>query len=1093
MKRLILLCISIFFICCGAFAQTASNTSATVSYVLSMGANMISDTTIVCKSSSHYNPATGKTTVTTTCDTTITCKESDGFMDLQYNYNNNSLVNFPNNSTCQPKFTGSGLNGSATQIYNTSVAYNPADQNEYYFVVINSTSRGNTVPNTYVYRWPVSGGCPGTLSPIADFAGQDLLPTFDNNGNAWAVGTSSTNSPYTLTLQEINFSGSVVTSGPVIALNTGSAPNITTLNGDFVFTPSGQMFLVYNNEEFAINYQSYASNPHNITATYVGKLAVPGGDYLVGLAYAGGSMIGAISTGSLTCKPIYDDIDMLTGALSPATYPAGMNSNDNANLTSGIGTAKSLVSVTPTGVANEYSVVYDIYVQDYGNYPTSNVQVTDNLGSINHPQNVKSVTTSFVGTPPPDSYGLKLDGSFDGTTNTNLLLPGGSLPNYPVAQANFTIQVTVILDGIQPGIIYDNFAIATGNGYNGDQLTDTSTNGINPDPNGNSRPDDAGEDVPTPFIIQITAQSAPCAALPQVLFSETFGHGTTLTKTNSAGGTTQYTPTTSVPVATNSFTIANNANKGNTTSSQNWINLTDHTGNANGNMMLVNGDLAQNIVYQTSVTGLCTNLKYSFNAWATNISDTAAIAFCNAVLGYQPPNLEFQMVDASTNIVLADQTTGPILTHSWTSYGMRIALPQEDVSGTILLQVVNVGGGGCGNDFALDDISFGLCDAEPNVVIDGGHAGCLDSSTTLKATLSDSSVFNGPVVYQWQDSIAGSRTGTPWTTLTFADSATYTIPFVTLSTPTYYRVEVATPGNIGKTCSYTSPPFFMQLKTNLSTPINGAGTLTATPGTEGCTPTAVTLKASGFTLGDGAQYLWFDQGCGMDTIQKTATNTITVNPNLTTTYYVMVAGACNATQCALVTVTDACALPTDLLYFHGSYSTGITTLTWEVTDNEKLSGFYVERSVDGANFTIVDSVDASGANGEASYSLPDNVSNIDAGTITYRLVLRLRGGATEQSPIVAINKPLANITGVVVYPNPASTQLTIAINSDQQQQMSYAVISMQGQLLLTGSQALARGQNSVNVNGVQVLPAGAYIVRIQLQDGLIQKKLIIQK
>jgi hypothetical protein len=138
-------------------------------------------------------------------------------------------------------------------------------------------------------------------------------------------------------------------------------------------------------------------------------------------------------------------------------------------------------------------------------------------------------------------------------------------------------------------------------------------------------------------------------------------------------------------------------------------------------------------------------------------------------------------------------------------------------------------------------------------------------------------------------------------------------------------------------------------------------------------------------------------------------------------------------------------------------------------------------------------VAATSENGEASYNLPDNVSNIDAGTITYRLVLRLKSGGSEESPIVAINKPLANVTGVVIYPNPASNQLTIAINSDQQQQMSYAIISMQGQILLTGSQVLIRGQNSVNVNEIEILPPGAYIVRIQLQDGLVQKKLIIQK
>ena len=1094
MKRLILLCTT-FFLIHSAFAQTSSNTTATVSYVLGMGAN--ENTTMKLKyvidTITKAKPGVPGKYDTTGVDTTYTCSNStNGFMSLKYNYSTGALTNFPNNTPCTPSYTGAGLTGSSTDIYGTSIAYNPADQNEYYFVVEDTTIHGvSNIPNTYVYRWPI-GTCPTTLSPIAEFPKQDLLPTFDNSGNAWAVGTSSTNSPYTLTLQQITFTSTSYTSGPVIPLNTGSAPPITTLNGDFQFTPSGQMILIYNNEEFALNYQSYASTPSSITATYIASLGLPSGNYLVGLGFAGGSLIGSISNGSLVCNPPYDVINILTGAVSPTSYTAGFNSNDNSSVTSGIGTSKYLVSVTPTATAGQYTVVYDIYVQDYGNFPVSNVQVSDNLGAINHVQNVVSVSTQYVGTAPPSSYNLVLDPTFNGTTQTNLLKAGGSLPNYPVAQANFTIQVTVVLSNITAGIVYNNTAVATGTGFNGDALTDTSTNGTNPDPNGNSRPDDPGEDVPTPFVIELTAQSAPCINYPQLLFQETFGHATGLTTADSAGGTTQYTGTTTVPVATNDYTIASNANAGNTGTSQNWISLTDHTGNSGGDMMLVNADVAQNIVYQASVNNLCSNLKYSFNAYVANISDTAAITFCNAVLGYQPPNLEFQMVDAGSGVVLANLTTGPIWAHTWTSYGMRIALPTVS-TGNIYLQIINVGGGGCGNDFALDDISFGLCDPEPSVTIDGGHAGCLDSSTTLAATIADSTVFNGPVVYQWQDSVAGSPVGTAWTTITNATSQTYTIPIVTLTTPTYYRVNVATPGNSLLACSYTSNSFFMQLKTHPSTPINGAGTLTASSTNEGCTATPITLTASGFTLGDGAQYVWYAGTCGGDTIQKTSTNTISVSPSLTTTYYVMASGSCNATQCAQVTINNVCALPTDLLYFHGSYATGITTLTWEVTDNQNVTGFYIQRSVNGVDFTTIDSLDATGAVDEASYTLPDNVSNIDAGTITYRLIMRLKGGAQEESAIVAINKPLADVTGVVVYPNPAANQLTIAVNSNAQQQMSYSIISMQGQILLTGSQVLVRGQNSVNVNGVQILPSGAYIVRIQLQDGLVQKKLIIQK
>jgi len=1067
MKRLFLICTSLL-LALSAFPQTGTSV-ATVSYVLGMGA----DETCV---TSH-----GHTTTT----------EKDGFRMMRYVGSSDSLANFPTSSAvCSPTFptwASKLYNGSPgpTQIWNSSIAYNPSDLNEYYYTVNDTTIAGVSTTNTYMWKWPV-GSCPtGTLMPTAEFTNTDLLTTFDNSGNSWAVNFiyNSGSGTYTLALQKITTVGSTVTLGPMdpIVLSAGT-PAITTANGDFVFTPSGNMFLVVNNEEIAIDYQAYTASTINIAGTYVGTIAVPAGDYLVGLAYAAGSFIGAISPGGLTCSPIYEQINMLTGATTSVKYPGGFNSNDNGNLTSGVGAAKSLVSLTPTGVANEYTVVYNVFVKNYGNFPVANIQAYDNLSAVAGGANMKNISLAFVGTPPPASYNINLNPSYNGLTNDSLLQTGGTLFNYPVANANFTIQITVTFDNIVAGKVYYNQAVASGNGFNMDVLTDTSTNGNNPDLNDNDKPDDPGEDIPTPFIVELAAQSAPCATLPQVLFSETFGTsatGTQLKTALPAGGTTQYTGTTTTPVAVNDYAISQNANNGNTA---NWISLTDHT-TGTGDMMLVNADLGTNIVYQAQVQNLCQNLKYSFNAYVANISDTTAISFCNAVGGFQPPSLVFQMVDAGTGLTLASLATGNIWAHTWTSYGMRLALPAT--SGTVNLQIVNAGGGGCGNDFALDDISFGLCNAAPSVVIDGSHAGCLDSSTTLLASLANGSVFNGSISYVWQDSVAGGA----WTNIYGANDSTYTIGVVSDTTPVYYRVNVATPGNNQSICSYTSNTFVLVLKSHPST----APLLLTKSADETCTLVPITLTESGGTLGDGASYYWSNNKCNGDTIGITSGTTLSVTPSVTTTYWVSAVGACNTTSCASVTVNVVCVLPTDLVYFRGSISSDEVTLTWDVTDNQNLTGFYIERSLDGVNYTVIDSVSSTGEDGEVSYSLGDNVASLHVQTITYRLQLRFKGGNTMESQVVAVNKPLTQAEGIIVYPNPASHQLSIAINSDKQQQLSYTVINMQGQVLLTGAQVLTRGPNTVNVNDLEVLTSGAYIVRIQLQDAVVQKKVIIQK
>jgi hypothetical protein len=1063
----------------GAEAQTT--TTATVSYVLGLGPNM------TC------------TTVTSHGHTTTTKTEKDGFDYLEYTSGNNTLIQPPSVSyePCYPSFPAYAQTGVTTgpdQVYNSSLDYNPADQKLYYFSYVDTTIGGVSTWNTYMFSWNV-GTCPTSAVPVAEFKNTFLYATHDPNGTLWAVNFVSNGSGgYNLFLQQITVVGSTVTLGPddPIVLSAGT-PNITTTNGDIIFTPQGQMFVVVNNEEIAIATSSYStSSTLNIAGTYVSTIAEPAGTYVVGLAFAEGTMIGALGNGTAQCTGSYVDINMVNGSTTPATYTGGFNSNDNTSVTSGVGAAKSLVSVTSTGNPNEVNVVYDVTVKIYGNYPAAYVQATDNLGSINGPGNVKSVSLSWV-TAPPAADGINLNPSFNGTTNDSLLVAGGTLYNFPVATDYFIIQVSATLEGINLGTIYYNTAVAYGVGFNGDRLTDTSTNGNNPNPNNDGKPDDPGEDIPTPFLLQITPSSAPCTTLPTLIFQETFGAGSSsLTTALPAGGTTQYTGVTAAPIGVNDYTVTNNANHGNTS---NFVSLTDHT-TGTGDMMLVSANAIQNLVYQATVSNLCSGIKYSLNAYVANIDDTAHVAFCNAVGGYSPPNLTFQIYDPSDMVTVANLTTGPIWNHTWASFGMRVPLPTQVTSGSVEIQIFNNGGGGCGNDFAIDDISFGRCDPQPQVSVNQPSAGCLGSTTTLIATLTDTTVFSGDtVVYVWQDSIPGSGVWSstlPPNVTQNTSAGTMTIsPVNTGNSNIYYRVNVANSGNNFKSCSYYSPGYLIATKAPSTAPVS----VSASPGTsETCSLVPITLTEVGGVLGDGAVYQWYTNGCGTGTSIGAGTS-IVVEPSVTTAYFVQAVGACNTTTCAGVTINNICVLPTNLLYFQGSLSSSndLVTLSWAVTDNSNLTQFYVERSLDGVTFTRIDSVQTVNEDGNATYAWNDNVASLHTETITYRIILVFKSGDTQPSNVVAINKPITFSGDLIVYPNPANTQLTIGVNSNIQQTLTYTMYNMLGQLLVTGSQVLSRGVNSVNVNGLSNVPSGAYILKIQMQDGVVQKKIIIQK
>lgn len=269
---------------------------------------------------------------------------------------------------------------------------------------------------------------------------------------------------------------------------------VYTQNGDFVITSTGQFLMVWDNKYFSLNYQDY-NTPTPLVATYIDTLTLSGGGKMVGLSYAQGKLVGSATGG---CA--YYSFNILTGALTPVTKVSGSQfSTDMTNISSGIGSAKELVSATPvrTGV---YDLVYDITVKNFGDYPLSDLQVVEDLTTVHilGAAAISRVSTQWVYNPA----GLALSSSFNGTTDKNLLSTSQTLPNYPTSSSSCVIRVKFRLSSVVTGTVYYNSAVATGNGYNSIPLKDSSTNGSEPDLNENNKPDDAGENQPTPFLLR---------------------------------------------------------------------------------------------------------------------------------------------------------------------------------------------------------------------------------------------------------------------------------------------------------------------------------------------------------------------------------------------------------------------------------------------------------------------------------------------------------------------------------------------------------------------------------------------------------------
>ena len=141
-----------------------------------------------------------------------------------------------------------------------------------------------------------------------------------------------------------------------------------------------------------------------------------------------------------------------------------------------------------------------------------------------------------------------------------------------------------------------------------------------------------------------------------------------------------------------------------------WITLNeDHTaGDALGNMLLVNASYRSGEFFSTMVRGLKPLTKYEFSVWMLNVCKPSEK--CPFPL---LPNITIRL-ETVTGQAVSNLNTGELVrygTAQWTKYSVEFILPAGNTS--VALVMVNHSPGGCGNDFAIDDLTFMECIPPP--------------------------------------------------------------------------------------------------------------------------------------------------------------------------------------------------------------------------------------------------------------------------------------------------------------------------------------------------------------------------------------------
>lgn len=157
------------------------------------------------------------------------------------------------------------------------------------------------------------------------------------------------------------------------------------------------------------------------------------------------------------------------------------------------------------------------------------------------------------------------------------------------------------------------------------------------------------------------------------------------------------------------------------------------------------------------------------------------------------------------------------------------------------------------------------------------------------------------------------------------------------------------------------------------------------------------------------------------------------------------------------TYADA-TLPLNLTSFKANFNGRTTHVKWTTENEVNVSGFAVEKSLDGINFSQIDFVTAKNNSTSTEYSIIDG--KVKGGTSYYRLKQIDKNGAYKYSSIEVIKNSLSIKTEV--FPNPTRGNLTInhgaAVTG-----ASVKVMNIEGKLIRTIPVQLGSTQTALMV------------------------------
>ncbi|HMJ46996.1 MAG TPA: T9SS type A sorting domain-containing protein, partial [Ferruginibacter sp.] len=199
---------------------------------------------------------------------------------------------------------------------------------------------------------------------------------------------------------------------------------------------------------------------------------------------------------------------------------------------------------------------------------------------------------------------------------------------------------------------------------------------------------------------------------------------------------------------------------------------------------------------------------------------------------------------------------------------------------------------------------------------------------------------------------------------------------------------------------------------------------------------------------------------------------------------------CETTSSATVFVTGL--VPVGVTDFTGKYINGISRLNWVTSFEQDLRAFEIERSFNGRDFKTIGMVQAVGnSTVEQHYTFDDADANSKK-LVYYRLNIIEISSKFSYSKILLLRTD----KGIVINqlgPNPFSHNLLLSIDVANNHSLVIRINDMAGRNIKMINYPAKKGLNIFNMDGLDKLASGNYIIELLADEERINSQLLLKK